>query len=69
MFTELWRGDDVGYRGLHGHGRRSVVRRQGSTGRAPGLLWWYERNGLGARTVRLYRRFGTTYRPQTTTVA
>lgn len=54
VLTELWRGDDMGYRRLHGYGRRPVVSRQGSTGRALRLLRRYERNGLGARTVRLY---------------
>lgn len=68
FFIELGRGNDVGDRGFHGHGSRPGYRRQRPAGRAPGLLWWYERNGFGTGTVRLYRRNGATYCTQATTV-
>jgi len=42
LFAELWRGDDLGDRGLHSNGRRPSNRFQRSAGRAPRLLRWYE---------------------------
>lgn len=68
LFTELGCGDDLGDRGFHGHNCRPGDRRQRSAGRALGLLRWYERNGFGASTIRLYRRNGATFCTQATTV-
>lgn len=66
--TELWRRDDLGDCGLYGHKLRPGVRDQGPTGGAAGLFRWSERHGPRPRTVRLHRRHGASYRPQTTAV-
>lgn len=69
LCLELWRGNDVGDSGLLGHGSGSGYRHQRPTGGASGLFRRRERNGLGSRAVRLYRRHGTSHRPQATAIA
>lgn len=68
-FLELRRRNDVGDSGLLGHSSGPGDRHQRPGGGAPGLFRRLERNGLGSRAVRLYRRHGTSHRSQATATA